>query len=149
MGGYISDRGAAAPFRRTAVRTKQSLDISDAETIALGSLAAAEQSGKNVSIAIVDLDGALLYFRRLDGARPYSVDLAIRKARTASALAVPTSMLEERFRDRASPSQDILALGGGLPVIQNGQCAGAVGISGGTSEEDHAIALAGVKSLQS
>jgi uncharacterized protein GlcG (DUF336 family) len=62
-------------------------------------------------------------------------------------VAVPTAVLEERFRDRAPQGLDMLALGGGIPVIRDGQCAGAVGISGGTSEDDHAIALAGITAL--
>jgi uncharacterized protein GlcG (DUF336 family) len=58
------------------------------------------KSRGEVSTAVVDQGGALLHFCRLDGARPYSVDLAIRKARTAMPLALSTQVLEAMTRER-------------------------------------------------
>ncbi len=125
------------------MRVKPSLDIDDAETIAAAARLAAQQQGAAVSIAVVDEAGALLHFQRLDGARAYSVDLAIRKARTAAAVGVPTWVLEAMVRERPMQGQDVLAVAGGAPVILGGGCAGAIGVSGATAEIDEAIAGAG------
>ncbi len=126
------------------MRIKPSLQCDDAEAIAAACDAAARALGVDVSIAVVDDAGALLYFRRMDGARAYSVDLAIRKARTAAAVGVPTRVLEEMFRDRPMQGQDVLAVAGGRPVLSDGQCAGAIGVSGSTGENDDHIAEAGL-----
>jgi uncharacterized protein GlcG (DUF336 family) len=129
------------------MRTKPSLDFRDAETIAAACLAAARAIGVNMSIAVVDEAGALLHVQRMDGARAYSTDLAIRKARTAAAVGVPTRILEERFRDRPIQGQAMLALAGGAPATVDRACAGAVGVSGGTGEQDEAVVEAGLGAL--
>lgn len=129
------------------MRTKPSLDFQDAQTIAAACQAAARRLALNVSIAVVDEAGGLLHVQRLDGARAHSVDLAIRKARTATATGFPTRVLEERFRDRPIQGQDMLALAGGAPVMRDGQCAGAIGVSGGSGDEDEAVVEAGVRAL--
>jgi uncharacterized protein GlcG (DUF336 family) len=130
------------------MRARSSLDFADAETIAVACRAAALQSGARVTIAVVDDTGVLLHLQRLDGAKSYSVDLAGRKARTAATLAISTTILEQMAREGRLPAGDILALGGGLPVMHDGQCVGAVAISGGTSAEDERIAAAGVAALR-
>jgi glc operon protein GlcG len=129
------------------MRTKPCLELSDAEVCAAACNAAARDLGARVSIAVVDDAGALLHFSRRDGARPYSVDLAIRKARTAAALGLPTSVVEAMARERPLPGVDLLALAGGAPVMREGVCAGAVGISGSTSDVDHRLAELGAAAI--
>jgi glc operon protein GlcG len=129
------------------VRNKLSIEISEAEAAGGACAVLAREMGLRVSIAVVDDAGALLWFSRLDGARAYSVDLAIRKARTAAALGVPTKILEEITRERPMPGVDMLAVSGGAPIMVEGVCAGAIGISGAKGEEDHAIAEAGAAAL--
>ena len=128
------------------MRTKPCLDFVDAETIAGACRAAALESSSPVTIAVVD-DTGLLHLQRLDGAKSYSVDLASRKARTAAMLGISTSILEQMAKEGRLPSGDILALGGGLPIMHASQCAGAVAVSGATSAEDERIAAAGVAAL--
>ena len=125
------------------MRMKPSLEFVDAEAIAVACRAAAERAGASVAIAVVDDAGGLLHLQRLDGAKAHAADLAHRKARTAAALGLSTAILEQMARDGRLVGTDVLALGGGLPVIRAGQCAGAVGVSGSTSEVDDAIASAG------
>lgn len=131
------------------MRMKPSLEFADALAIAEACRAAAAEAGCKVAIAVVDEGGVLLHLQRLDGARSFSVDLASRKARTAAAIGLATSVLEERAKTGAFAGQDVLALGGGVPVVKDGQCAGAVGVSGASSVEDERIAAAGVTAAPS
>ena len=126
------------------MRTKPSLDLRDADAIAAACRAAAIDAGARVSIAVVDEAGGLLHFQRLDGARAYSADLAIRKARTAASVGVPTRMIEAMARAGQPMSGEVLAVSGGVPVLHDGQCAGAVGVSGASGDEDVRIAEAGL-----
>jgi glc operon protein GlcG len=84
---------------------------------------------------------------RMDGARGFTADLATRKARTSSSLGVSTSVLEILYKDRPLSSQDLIATKGGLPVLHDGQCSGAIGISGALPDIDEQIAVAGVGAL--
>jgi glc operon protein GlcG len=130
------------------MRMKPSLEFVDAEAIGHACKAAAESQGAAVAIAVVDDAGFLLHLQRLDGARPHTVDLASRKARTAASLGLSTAILEQMAKQGRLPPTDVLALGGGLPIVRDGQCAGAIGVSGAVSEVDEAIAAVGVALMQ-
>jgi glc operon protein GlcG len=127
------------------MRTRSTLELSDANPMMLACKAAAVATGANVSIAIVDDAGVLLSFERFDGAKAHSVELAQRKARTAAMLGVSTAVLETMAREGRLNNSEILALGGGLPVMHAGQCVGAIGVSGSTAQMDNEIAAAGLK----
>jgi len=129
------------------MRKKLSIEIQEAEAAGAACAALARDMGLRVSIAVVDDGGALMWFTRLDGARAYSVDLAIRKARTAAALGLPTKILEQITRERPMQGVDMLAVSGGAPILVEAVCAGAIGVSGAKGEEDHAIAQAGAATL--
>ncbi len=131
--------------------SKPSLTFSDVKRIA----AAAEQEALAnqwaVSIAIVDDGGHLLWFQRLDGASPISAHIAPAKARTAALGRRESRVYEEMINGgRASflsvPTLDAL-LEGGVPLMAEGHCLGAVGVSGVKSGEDAQIAKAGVAAL--
>ena len=93
--------------------------------------------------------GALLLAERLDGAAGISAEVAHRKARTSAVTRRPTKFWEDRAKDRPGfltfPA-DIM-LQGGVPLMWQGECVGAVGVSGVQSLEDEQIALAGVAAL--
>jgi glc operon protein GlcG len=127
------------------MQTKPTLTSHDAKTLAAGCLEAAQRHDACVSIAVVDEAGKLLHFERMDDARGYTGDLAIRKAQTSAAVGVPTSVIEALAKER--PMQDFIALRGGMPVFHDGKCAGAVGISGAKPEIDEAIATAGTLTM--
>jgi uncharacterized protein GlcG (DUF336 family) len=129
------------------MRLKPTIDDDDARPILLACKQLAGELGAAVSIAIVDHAGVLLSFERLQGAKVHTVELAQRKARTAALLSVSTAVLEAMARDGRLQNSEVLALGGGVPVIHAGECAGAIGVSGGTSEVDDRIATAGPKAL--
>jgi glc operon protein GlcG len=127
------------------MRTKPTLVLSDAHAIVAACLETARSLGVNVSIAVVDEAGKLIHFTRMDEARAYTADLAIRKAQSSAGIGVPTSMLEALAKER--PMQDVLALRGGIPFLHQGKPAGAVGVSGAQPELDDAIATAGIAAM--
>lgn len=121
------------------MRSRFSLDFSDAQAIAAACLESAAQQRVAVSIAIVDCAGDLLQFSRMDGARGYSVDLATKKARAAANVGVPTAIIAAM----SGPGADAVKAGG-VPILHQGQCVGAIGISGAQTAVDESIAAAGI-----
>jgi glc operon protein GlcG len=102
------------------------------------------------TIAIVDESGNPLYLERMDGPGPLSCDVAMGKARTAAWTRQASRTAEERLPGRLGylAIEGFLALQGGVPVMHQGQCVGAIGISGGPSPQaDEQIALAGAKAV--
>jgi ferredoxin len=103
-----------------------------------------------VSVAVVDEDGRLIAFGRMDRARPMSVDIAINKAYTAATFQMPTNELsgmagQSWFQSLIVSTQGrIMAVAGGLPVLDSPHVVGAVGVSGGTAEQDQECCRAAV-----
>jgi len=128
------------------MRTKPCLTESDVKKI----LAACEREAADnkwaVAIAIVDDGGFLLGFTRLDGAPPIAAEVSIGKARTSAMTKRPSKFFEDRIKER--PAYVGLPAGiliqGGLPLIHQNECVGAIGVSGVQSHEDEQIAQAGL-----
>lgn len=119
--------------------------------------AAAEQAealGVNVSIALVGRSGQPLAQLSLNDAPPQTSLLALRKARTSSGFKVPSNFFRDNNSDDVhllaalDTHPDLLMLGGGLPIILNGECVGAVGVSGASQAEDIACAEAALATLE-
>ncbi len=133
------------------MQTKSALEQADVKTIAAAAEAEALKNNWAVSICIVDDGGHLLWFSRLDGAAPISAHIAPGKARTAAMGRRETKVYEDMINGgRASflsaPNLDGM-LEGGVPIMKDGQCLGAVGVSGVKSTEDAQIAKAGIAAL--
>lgn len=110
--------------------------------------------GLRVNVAVVDAGGVLAAFLRMPGAPLHSVDIAIDKAYTAASFGLATSQWTAALQQHSSAVREgivrrprFVAFGGGLPVIENGQRIGGIGVSGATEEQDEAIAGAGLKAL--
>ena len=99
----------------------------------------------SVSVAVVDDGGNLLHFARMDGARSHTIDLASQKARIAAVVGVATGVIAEVQRQHAAAPTPGFPGAGGVPIMVDGQCAGAVGISGALPEIDEAIARTAVE----
>lgn len=133
------------------MKTKSILEFSDVKAMAAAAEAEAHKHNWAVSIAIVDDGGHLLWFQRLDGAAPISAHIAPGKAR-ASALGRRESKVYEdminggRASFLSAPGLEGM-LEGGVPILKDGQCLGAVGVSGVKSSEDAQIAKAAVAAL--
>ena len=117
-------------------------------------IAAAEQKAKEIgqpmNIAIADAGGNLVAHVRMDSAWIGSIDISIKKAYTSRAFDISTKDLAEHsqsggqfFGIHASNNGRIIIFAGGIPLRRNGQVVGAIGVSGGSGEQDHAVAEAG------
>jgi uncharacterized protein GlcG (DUF336 family) len=133
------------------MRNRPTLTLDDARRIAAAAEAEALVNRWAVAIAVVDDGGHLLWLQRLDGAPPISAAIAPAKARTA-ALGRRESKLYEDMINQGRVSflsaPDLPGmLEGGVPILVDGDCVGAVGVSGVKSGEDAQIARAGIAAL--
>ncbi len=119
-------------------------------------VALADELGVRVVVSVVDRGGNPVALLRMDGAFLFSVEVAEKKAWTAAAAGIPTEHLRAGFNANPtllhglSPKIDqLMAVGGGIPVMVDGQVAGAVGVSGATEEQDEQIATAGATAISS
>lgn len=133
------------------MKTKFALESADIKAIAAAAEAEALKNNWAVSICIVDDGGHLLSFQRLDGAAPISAHIAPGKARTAALGRRESKVYEDiinggRFSFLSAPDLEGM-LEGGVPVMKDGQCLGAVGVSGVKSTEDAQIAKAGIAAI--
>ncbi len=128
------------------------LELSDVKKVAAAAEAEALKNNWAVTIAIVDEGGHLLWLQRLDGAPAISAHIAPAKAHTAALGRRESKVYEDVINGgRTSFLSAPLVSGmleGGVPVLKDGQCLGAVGVSGVKSSEDAQIARAGIAALQ-
>lgn len=133
------------------MQTKPVLSLGDVKRIAAAAEAEALANQWPVSIAIVDDGGHLLWLQRLDGAPALSAHIAPAKAHTAAMGRKDSKSYEDVINQgRTSFLSAPLVQGmleGGVPVMKDGQCIGAVGVSGVKSSEDAQIARAGIAAL--
>ncbi|MFM2035356.1 MAG: putative protein glcG [Pseudomonadota bacterium] len=133
------------------MQTKSTLELSDIKAVAAAAEAEALKNNWAVTIAIVDDGGHLLWLQRLDGAAPVSAHIAPAKAHTAALGRRESKVYEDvinggRYSFLSAPDIQGL-LEGGVPIIKDGHCIGAVGVSGVKSSEDAQIAKAGIAAL--
>lgn len=121
-------------------------------------IAAAEQqavdTGQPMNIAVVDAGGNLVAHVRMDGAWIGSIDIAINKAFTARAFDIATEELAAMSQPgkpfygvHVSNGGRVMIFPGGIPLKRRDQVVGAIGVSGGTGDQDQAVAEAGAKAL--
>lgn len=127
------------------------LELADVKKIAAAAEAEAVKNKWAVTISIVDAGGHLLWLQRLDGAAAVSAHIAPAKARTAALGRRDTKGYEEMINNGrtaflSAPFIDGM-LEGGLPIVKDGQCLGAVGVSGVKASEDAQVAAAGIAAL--
>ena len=131
------------------MRNKPSLTLSDVKKMLAACESEATKNKWNVSIAIVDEGAHLLGFQRMDGCGPISADVAIGKAHTSALTRRPSKFFEDRVKERPAfvsfPAGILIQ--GGVPVLHDNQCVGAIGVSGVQSHEDEQIAQAGASAL--
>ena len=133
------------------MQSKPVMMLDDVKKIAAAAEAEALANKWAVTIAIVDDGGNLLWLQRLDGAAALSSFIGPVKARTAALGQRETKVYEDiinngRYSFLSAPTVEGM-LEGGVPIMVNGQCVGAVGVSGVKSTEDAQIAKAGIAAL--
>ena len=124
--------------------------LEDARRVISAAEKKAIEIGQPMNIAVVDAGGNLVAHVRMDGAGIGSIDISINKAYTSRAFDLATKDLAEHsqsggqfFGIHASNSGKIIIFAGGIPLYSEGQVVGAIGVSGGSGEQDHAVAEAG------
>ncbi len=131
---------------------RKALTLDAAKKMAAAAAAEAKKNNWLMVVAVVDDGGHLLYLERPENTQTGSVRLAIDKARSAAAFKRPTKVWEDAL---AGGRSAILGLRGtvpsegGVPVVVDGRVLGAVGISGGSAQQDGQVAKAGVDALAS
>lgn len=131
------------------MRTRPELTLAECEKLSAAAQAEARRNNWIVAIAILDDGGHLLHFVRMDGAIPANARIAVAKGRTAAESRRASGTWQERIKSRPELMQmpGILPVQGGVPIIVEGSCVGAVGVSGVQSQEDERIAQAGIDAL--
>jgi uncharacterized protein GlcG (DUF336 family) len=133
------------------MNSKPYLTLEDVRRVAQAAESEAQKNSWAVTIAVCDEGGHLLWLQRLDGAPPVSAHIAPGKARTAAMGRRESRVYEEiinqgRTSFLSAPAIDAM-LEGGVPIMAQGHCIGAVGVSGVKSIEDAQIAKAGIAAL--
>lgn len=135
-------------------QTQRMIEASAALRAVEAAVQASKALGANVNVAVVDAAGLLAAFARMPGAPLHSVDIAIDKAYTAVSFGLPTSQWHAALSNHSAAVREgivlrprFVAFGGGLPIAEGAARIGAIGVSGGSEEQDEAIARAGLQAL--
>jgi len=130
--------------------TFKTLQLPDARRIIAAATKKAEDIKQPMNIAVVDAGGNLLAFERMEDAWLGSIDISIKKAWTSRAFNITTQDLAQHsqsgnqfFGIHASNDGKVMIFAGGIPIKQDGQVVGAIGVSGGSGDQDHEVAHAG------
>lgn len=135
------------------MKTLTRLDLGDARALIAGATAHAREIGVPMCIAVTDDSGQLIAFERMEGGKVTSTTIAIDKAFTAAAAKKATHDYGTASQPGA-PAYGInsalggrlMVVGGGLPVVWQGQVVGGIGVSSGSPAQDQAVAQAGITS---
>lgn len=133
------------------MKTRPVLTLEDCLKVYAAAEAEARNNNWIVAIAILDDGGHLLHFARMDGATPANAGIAIGKGRTAAISRRSTGKWQEIVkggRTEMIKMPGILPVQGGVPIVVDQVCVGAVGVSGVQSHEDEQIAQAGIDALK-
>jgi uncharacterized protein GlcG (DUF336 family) len=136
------------------MREVSKLELDDVKVILTAAEAEARKIGVDMDIAVVDAGGHLLGFYRMDKAKITSIQIAVDKAFTAAGTRKPTRDYKSvgapngpAFGIHASNQGRFVIFGGGLPIVVNDECIGAVGCSSGSPEQDEQVAQAGINAF--
>ena len=131
------------------------LTLAEAKKIIEGAAKKAEEINRPMSIAVVDAGGHLLAQVRMDGATIGSIDICLNKAFTSKAFNMSTRDLgnnsqpgQQFYGIHVSNHERIMIFAGGVPIKHDREVIGAIGVSGGSGDEDQIVAEAGVKTFE-
>jgi glc operon protein GlcG len=132
------------------MQTKAVLAQADVNQVLDAAQKEAEREGWAITVAVADDGGHLLALRRLDGAAPFTAEVATQKARSAAMGRKETQVFEDMINGGrtafvSAPLQGLLS--GGVPIFVDGNVVGAVGISGVKPDQDVQVAKAAVSAI--
>jgi uncharacterized protein GlcG (DUF336 family) len=128
------------------------INLEAAKKAAALAIADARKNNWNMAVAILDIGGELVYFEKMDGTQTGSVRVAIGKGRSAALYKRPTKVWQDVVASggaglRILGLEGAVPIEGGLPLLVDGKIIGAIGVSGGTSDQDGVVATAGAGAL--
>jgi uncharacterized protein GlcG (DUF336 family) len=130
------------------------INLNEARKVIAAASKKAQEIHQPMNIAVVDAGGNLLAFERMDGAWLGSIDISIKKAWTSRAFNISTKDLStvsqpgtDFYGINISNDGKVMIFAGGIPLKQGKDVVGAIGVSGGSGEQDHAVAEAGTKAI--
>jgi uncharacterized protein GlcG (DUF336 family) len=129
------------------------VNLDTAKKLAAPAIAEARKNNWTMAIAIVDPAGDLVYFERMDDTQIGSVQVAQAKARSAARFKRPTKAFQDALAAggeglRILAIEGAVPVEGGIPLVSGGKIVGAIGASGGTSQQDGVVAQAAVNTLK-
>jgi uncharacterized protein GlcG (DUF336 family) len=131
-----------------------SINLETARRIIAAAEKKAADIGQPMNIAVADSGGNLVAHVRMDNAWIGSIDISIKKAWTSRAFDITTKDLaansqsgDQFFGIHASNDGRVMIFAGGIPLKKDGKVVGAIGVSGGSGEQDHAVAEAGASAF--
>ena len=127
------------------------IGLATAKKVAAAAAAEAVKMKINVVITVVDTGGNLIYLERFDVVQYGSIDAAVHKAKCSVAYKRPTKAFEDTIGSGKTAYltlDGIIAIEGGVPIIQDGKIIGAIGVSGGAAAQDGQVAMAGAKVIK-
>ena len=124
-----------------------------AKKVAAAALAEARKNNWNMAAAVVDPAGDLVYFEKLDGTQAASVTIAVDKARSSARFKRPTKALQDVLATggaglRMLALDGAVPVEGGVPIVMDAKLVGAIGVSGGTSQQDAQVASLAAASVK-
>ncbi len=128
------------------------LPLEQAKVATTAAVVEARKNGWTMAFAVVDPGGHLVYFERMDGTQAGSATVAVAKARSAALFRRPTKAFQDGLTAGAAGLRILAIEGavpveGGMPLVVDGKVVGAIGVSGGTSEQDGVCAAAAAAAL--
>lgn len=130
-----------------------SINLDTAKKIAALAIAEAHKNNWTMAVAIVDVGGNLVYFEKMDHTQTGSVQVALDKASSAALFKRPTKAFQDTVASGGEGLRMLRLRGaapieGGLPLLMDGKIVGAIGVSGGTSQQDGVAAKAGADTMK-
>jgi uncharacterized protein GlcG (DUF336 family) len=129
-----------------------SITVETAKQLAAPAIAEARKNQWTMAVAVVDISGGLVYFEKMDDTQNGSVDVSIAKARSAARFKRATKVFQDGLAAggaglRILALEGAVPIEGGVPIVVGGKIIGAIGVSGGTSEQDGVCAAAALATL--
>jgi len=130
-----------------------SINLDAAKKVTASAITEARKNNWTMAVAIMDTGGHLVYFEKMDGTQTGSVRVAISKGRSAALFKRPTKAFQDMVAAggeglRMLRLEGAVPIEGGLPLLMDGKIIGAIGVSGGTSQQDGVVAKAGADTLK-
>jgi glc operon protein GlcG len=129
-----------------------SIGLEMAKQLAAPAIAEARKNQWTMAVAIVDISGTLVYYEKMDDTQTGSADVSILKARSAALFKRPTKAFQDGLAAggaglRILTLKGAIPIEGGAPIVVDGKIIGAIGVSGGTSDQDGVVAAAALATL--